>query len=111
MIYNNLYQILSNTDLTEGRGYKVCTGIFFKTKAKAERFVTSDRFKPFAVMGVLPEKSTAHHHYESTTVSVFDGMSDYDNNTEELERQKQLAEIKDKLTSEELALLIEELTQ
>jgi hypothetical protein len=99
-----VYAVTENTDKTEGRGQESDTGIYFQSKLEAVRFVSSDRYKKFAVQGVINPKY-AEHKVKLRTIALFDNVLDFDQNSEEMVKQQKIAEAKAKLSSEEIELL------
>lgn len=80
------FEVLTNSDLTEGRGHRVHV-CYTSTRALAEEIA-----KGKGVMGTDADVVPM-----SKTIKVFDTMDEWNNNTKEAIREKALA----KLTKEE----------
>jgi hypothetical protein len=98
------FEVTENTEKMEGRGSTVSTGIAFSMKRDAIDFASSDRYKKYAVMGVVnPEY--AKHDVKEREIIVYDDITDYDENCGEAKKLKALKKAREKLTKEELELL------
>lgn len=90
MEQHNYWQVLRNSDTTEGRGPMLPTDIAFILEASALTFVKSDHYaKTWGVQG-MPGND---HCVKKMTVFVYDSLDDYNDNTPErvLERKRQAA--------------------
>ncbi len=99
MIEREVFNVTANTDTTEGKGqtYNVAR---FSTKAVAEAFVKSDRYKRFAGMGHL-SPDDVKYNVKPDRVAIFDTLEEYD----AYQRSELVRTAKDKLTPEEYAAL------
>jgi len=55
-----IYEITTNSELNDGTGYEIGTGIFFEDYESAISFTQSNHYKEFAVMGVLNERNKSY---------------------------------------------------
>jgi hypothetical protein len=100
-----VYSVEKNTDGTEGRGTQVDTGIYFTTKADAVTFTNSNHYKRYAVMGYVDVTSKSSYNVREKTINVFENIKDFEENSDEMEKAKVLAKIREKLTDAEIQLL------
>lgn len=100
-----IYSVQTNTDQSEGRGSQVDTGIYFTEKADAVKFTNSNHYKRYAVMGYINLKSTNDYNVKEKVVNIFESITDYEENNEEIKKIRQLEDIRKKLTDEEIKLL------
>ena len=105
MVTLSYYEVTENTDKTEGRGPTRGTGIAFRTKEDAVRFVSSDFYKRFAVMGVV-SSGYAEYSVDKRYVYLYDDFEQYKVEGVEQENQEKLNAALDKLTAEEYNLII-----
>jgi hypothetical protein len=102
------FEILQNSDKTEGRGKMTSTGIVFENEEDAIDFVTSDRYGKFAVMGHVDRKRAhAHYNYKQIDLYIYTSIGDYDENSERLELEKKKSNALAKLTQEDIEVLKE----
>jgi hypothetical protein len=112
-----LYAITTNTDLTEGRGRTINTGIFFTDYEEALKFVQSERHARFSCMGfVNPEYSHydiknvfEEDKYRRYPVGVFETVEEYDLNMQNLDAKNKLLKKIDKMTDAEAAKVLKKL--
>ena len=96
-----LYSITENMDKTEGRGPKRDTGIYFTRYGDALKFVNSEHYKKYAVMGVIG--SYSKYDVETKDLYIYDSFDEFDEKIQE-ESSKKAAAL-NKLTGEEKKLL------
>lgn len=95
----NLCSVISNTDLTEGKGRTIHLG-YFRSRSLAEQVVVDPRYSRYCVMGV--QSSTDRTYLVSEqNFAIFDSVEDFFSNTVDERKRRALA----KLTPEEIKLL------
>tara|TARA_S200002703_G_scaffold127052_1_gene113653 strand:- start:3120 stop:3443 length:324 start_codon:yes stop_codon:yes gene_type:complete len=94
MEQHTYWQVLKNSDRTEGRGPMLPTDIAFTLQASALEFVKSDHYaKQYGVMGT----PGSDYCVKEVTVFVYESMDEYNENrperVEERKRQKALSKL------------------
>jgi len=103
-----VYEATENSDRIEGLGHTRGTGIAFKEKEDALKFVMSEAYEPYTVMGYLPTSlADAERHVRTTTIIVYDDMEDYGDNSEMVRLTKLQDSALAKLSDDEFKALIE----
>ena len=98
------YEITKNADSVEGRGPTLSTGIAFTNEESAIEFAGSERYKPFAVMGVV-NPQYAKHDVRKVVVQVFETVDDHDDNVESAKEIREKEKALEKLSQREKELL------
>lgn len=100
MITIEVYPVNTNSDLTEGKGYAIPVGYFYR-RDDAITVVSDPRWAKYSVMGVHSKNST-YDVGQLKTITIYDSAKEFWNEHDvEIKRQKALA----KLTDEEKKLL------
>lgn len=86
------YEITYNEDMTEGRGGRRSTGVYFWNYSDAMQFVQSNRYADkWGIMGTCGSKNDI----EKKTVKlprIYDSLSDYDEENPNKEAMKRIRE-------------------
>lgn len=101
------FEVLYNTDGTEGRGPVRGTGICFKEEEDAIKFITSKNYSGYAVMGVIPDRNTAKHYVGHKTITVYDSYKDYEEEHGQAKLEKDKINALNKLSKDEIKALKE----
>jgi len=94
------YEIMENTDKTEGKGREIGTGIWFNLEKDALEFCSSSRYSKFAVMGYV-SKDYAKYHYKKIYRTIYESLEEYDNYS----KDEKIKNALNKLTDDEKKLL------
>jgi len=102
MMQYKYWQVLKNTDTTEGRGPMVPTDLAFTLEASALAFVKSDHYaKRWGVMGT----PGSDYCVKEVTLFVYDSIDEYDQNTPERLRERKRQAALRKLSAEDRQVL------
>ena len=100
------FNVMKNTDTTEGRGRLVPTGIAFSDEDEAIEFVMSPNYKRYAVMGYLPNsQSDASYYVRKECTVIFDSLEEYEEKNGALAREQAKNNALEKLNKVELEAL------
>ena len=89
-----MYEVMANSDTTEGKGYTYSTGIAFISLKDALSFVQSKHYEKYAAMGcVEPVGGETSPNIREVTYTIFADQVDFAENFASHECEKKLSEI------------------